>query len=205
MCDEIKITKVADDKIEVRTPYNPQFVSKIKTAGARWNAIDKAWTMHAANIDVAREILRAVYGRDDMPAVDEKLVRVRVTALQNISADRGPIVLLGRIIASARGRDSGARVGEGVAFTDGKPQSGGSVKNWTTEIPEGSVFVGADVPTTLLGELDETGWRGQKLYQYEIIDDDRDEQLRKLQARREELAAALAEIDAQIAALKGGN
>ena len=27
MCDEIKITKVADDKIEVRTPYNPQFVS----------------------------------------------------------------------------------------------------------------------------------------------------------------------------------
>ena len=41
MCDEIKITKVADDKIEVRTPYNPQFVSKIKTAGARWNAIDK--------------------------------------------------------------------------------------------------------------------------------------------------------------------
>lgn len=205
MCDEIKITKVADDKIEVRTPYNPQFVSKIKTAGARWNAIDKAWTMHAANIDVAREILRAVYGRDDMPAVDEKLVRVRVTALQNISADRGPIVLLGRIIASARGRDSGARVGEGVAFTDGKPQSGGSVKNWTTEIPEGSVFVVADVPTTLLGELDETGWRGQKLYQYEIIDDDRDEQLRKLQARREELAAALAEIDAQIAALKGGN
>lgn len=205
MCDEIKITKVADDKIEVRTPYNPQFVSKIKTAGARWNAIDKAWTMHAANIDVAREILRAVYGRDDMPAADEKLVRVRVTALQNISADRGPIVLLGRIIASARGRDSGARVGEGVAFIDGKPQSGGSVKNWTTEIPEGSVFVVADVPTTLLGELDETGWRGQKLYQYEIIDDDRDEQLRKLQARREELAAALADIDAQINVLKGGN
>ena len=199
MCDEIKITKVADDKIEVRTPYNPQFVSKIKTAGARWNAIDKAWTMHAANIDVAREI------RDDMPAADEKLVRVRVTALQNISADRGPIVLLGRIIASARGRDSGARVGEGVAFIDGKPQSGGSVKNWTTEISEGSIFVVADVPTTLLGELDETGWRGQKLYRYEIIDDDRDEQLRKLQARREELAAALADIDAQINALKGGN
>ena len=205
MCDEIKITKVADDKIEVRTPYNPQFVSKIKTAGARWNAIDKAWTMHAANIDVAREILRAVYGRDDMPAADEKLVRVRVTALQNISADRGPIVLLGRIIASARGRDSGARVGEGVAFIDGKPQGGGSVKNWTTEISEGSIFVVADVPTTLLGELDETGWRGQKLYRYEIIDDDRDEQLRKLQARREELAAALADIDAQINALKGGN
>ena len=132
-------------------------------------------------------------------------MRVRVTALQNISADRGPIVLLGRIIASARGRDSGARVGEGVAFIDGKPQSGGSVKNWTTEISEGSIFVVADVPTTLLGELDETGWRGQKLYRYEIIDDDRDEQLRKLQARREELAAALADIDAQINALKGGN
>ena len=79
------------------------------------------------------------------------------------------------------------------------------MKNWTTEISEGSIFVVADVPTTLLGELDETGWRGQKLYRYEIIDDDRDEQLRKLQARREELAAALADIDAQINALKGGN
>lgn len=205
MCDQIKIEKVAEDRIAIYTPYNPQFVSKIKAAGARWNAADKAWTMHAANIDVAREILRAVYGRDDMPAADEKLVRVRVTALQNISADRGPIVLLGRIIASARGRDSGARVGEGVAFIEGKPQSGGSVKNWTTNISEGSVFVVADVPTTLLGELDETGWRDQKLYQYEIIADDRDEQLRKLQARREELAAALADIEAQIAALKGGN
>ena len=79
------------------------------------------------------------------------------------------------------------------------------MKNWTTEISEGSIFVVADVPTTLLGELDEPGWRGQKLYRYEIIDDDRDEQLRKLQARREELAAALADIDAQINALKGGN
>ena len=53
----------------------------------------------------------------------------------------------------------------------------------------------------MLGSLDSfVDMFGEKLYQYEVLADDRDEQLRKLQARRKELADALADIDAQIAA-----
>lgn len=201
MREQIKISKVSDDKIAIFTPYNPQFVSKIRAAGARWNADERAWTMPAANIDIAREILRTVYDRDDMPQADEKLVRVKVTALQNVWCTCGPVILLGRVIASAYGRDSGARVGDGVSFVEGQPSSGGSAKNWRTEIPKGSVFVVVDAPITLLEELDAAEHDGKKVYQYEILTDDRNEQLRKLQARRKELADALAEIDAQIAAL----
>lgn len=200
MSEQIKIKKVRGDKIALYTPYNPQFVSKIKAAGARWNAEGKAWTMPAANIDIARDILREVYGHDDTPQPDEKLVRVKVTVLQSVSATCGPIVLLGRVIASAYGRDSGARVGDGVSFIEGQPRSGGSMRNWTTDIREGSVFVVVDAPSTLLSTLDAKELNGRKVYQYEILADDRDEQLRKLQARRKELADALADVDAQIAA-----
>ncbi len=204
MSEQIKIEKVGSDKIALFTPYNPQFVSKIKAAGARWNAESKAWMMAAANIDIAREILRTVYGRDDMPRADEKLVRVKVTALEDVRVTRGPVVLLGRVIASAYGRDSGARIGEGVAFIEGEPQSGGSRSNWTTEIRQGSVFIISDAPSTMLDTLDSAEQWGKKLYQYEILADDRDEQLRKLLGRRKELADALAEIDAQISALGEG-
>lgn len=201
MSEQIKISNVDDDKIAIFSPYNPQFVAKAKAAGARWNADKRAWMMPAANVDIAREILRTVYGRDDMPRADEKLVRVKVTALEDVRVTRGPIVLLGHVIASASGRDSGARIGDGVAFVYGAPQSGGSVKNWKTEISQGSVFILSDVPSTMLGSLDSfVDMFGEKLYQYEVLADDRDEQLRKLQARRKELADALADIDAQIAA-----
>ncbi len=200
MSEQIKISNVDGDRIAIFTPYNPQFVSRVKAAGARWDADKKAWMMPAANVDIAREIMRTVYGRDDMPRAGENLVRVKVTALEDVRVTRGPIVLLGHVIASAYGRDSGARIGDGVAFVHGAPQSGGSVKNWKTEISQGSVFILSDVPSTMLGALESAEQCGEKLYQYEVLADDRVEQLRKLQSRRKELADALADIDAQIAA-----
>lgn len=201
MCDKIKIVNAGDDKIEIYSPYNPDFVAKVKAAGARWNPAAKAWMMRAADADVAREILHEVYGLDNGPDAAVNLVRVRVTALQDASALRRPITLCGRVVASAYGRDSGARVGDDVSFTCKAPVSGGSVKNWRTVIPAGSVFVMGDVPENLLNELECIDSYGERVYSYEIVPDGHDEQLRKLQARREELAATLADVDAQIATL----
>ena len=135
----IKIESLENGKIALLTPYNPEFVTRIKATGARWDANSKAWQIDAANIDVARKIMREVYGQDDQATVGD-LVDVRVTIKERIIAECSPLYLFGKMVASAFSRDSGAKVAEDVCFETGMPRSAGSAKNWITVIDEGSVF-----------------------------------------------------------------
>jgi len=145
----------ANGKAQIVSPYNPEFVDKIKKLGGRWDSAAKVWTVDPRNVEVVRQAMREVYGQDDRPA---DLVSVKVTMLSSKSEGRGPVVMLGRTIASAWGRDSGARIGEGVVFVEGGADSGGSVvmlgrtiasawgRDSGARIGEGVVFVegGAD-------------------------------------------------------------
>lgn len=135
--------KEENEKIKITTPYHPIFVKKIKGAGASWSSDSKTWNMDARNIGIARKIMYQIYGRDDTPC---ELIDVKVYVKQSIIADRAAITMLGKVIASAYGRDSEAKIGEGISFEEGAPRSGGSVKNWFTKIPEGSIFTIWDVP-----------------------------------------------------------
>lgn len=94
-------------------------------------------------MEAARKIMKEVYGRDDKPT---KTVSVRVCLGKTLYEYGGPVTLFGKTIASAWGRDTGAKVGDGVAFEQGFPKSGGSVKNWVTEVPEKSIIIIHDVP-----------------------------------------------------------
>ena len=140
----MKIT-VLNGKALIETPYDKNFVTKIKTAGASWNAASRGWEMDARFIDKAREIMREVYGRDDSPISTADTVSIRVKVTAPISELLSPVTMFGRTIASAYGRDSGAKVGQGVCFDAGKADSGGSAKNWRTLIDEGSIIVIHDV------------------------------------------------------------
>jgi hypothetical protein len=131
------------NNITIDTPYNPAFVERLRAVGAKWDPACKTWRTDARNIEAVRAAMRDAYGCDDRPA---ELVSVRVTLTTGLRAWCGPITLFGRTVASASGRDSGARVGDGVCFEEGCPESGGSVKNWRTIIPAGSIFVVHDVP-----------------------------------------------------------
>lgn len=127
--------------IYIYTPYNPDFISKLKgTIKCRWDATLRCWVMQKDMIDTVRNIMTEVYGYNDL---DENQTRysVKCRAKCLISETRGPIVLFGKTIVSACGRDSGAQIEDDVEFTEGKPSSGGSVKNWTTVICEGSEFI----------------------------------------------------------------
>ena len=201
----ISITEL-DGNIFIASPYNPDFVSRIKVAGAKWDASGKTWVMDTRAIETAREILRDVYGEDDRGG---ERVTVRVTvgedALEKLQC---PVVILGRTVASAQGRDSGARIGEGVSFIRDAPSSGGSVKNWRTIVPAGSVFDLYDVPlaaaqAALDAQKEEplrhkySSYGDGVIYSIEAIAPaapatlDRD----ALTAERERLAARIAEID----------
>jgi len=145
----MKITE-SNGKISIDTPYNADFVTKIKAAGAKWNTSTKTWQMDARSIASARAIMREVYGQDDLPC---DTVSVKVTIKKDIRASRAPIVILGRTIASAKGRDTGARIGDGVCFESGKADSGGSMNNWCTIIEEGSVIILYDIAKNAVTDM----------------------------------------------------
>lgn len=185
----MKITNMGNGRIAIDSPYNPDFVKKIKAAGSRWNGA--AWETDERNIETVRSIMCQVYGRDDRPT---ETVTVKVTLSQGISEWRGPVILFGRNIASARGRDSGARVGDGVSFKAGGCDSGGSVKNWRTTIDDGSVFIIYDLPKLAVEQR--LGWEDE-YGTFEIIAPK--DPLAALKIEKEALLKRLAEIEELLA------
>lgn len=191
---KIKITNTGNGngKISIDSPYNPEFISRIKEAGGKWNPGAKTWDVDERSIEVVRTIMREVYGRDDRP---QETVTVKVTVGENIIyGDRGPIVLFGRIIASARSRDGGARVGDGISFEKGGADSGGSRKNWDTRISPESVFRIYDVPKLAVEQ--KLGWNDDYGTFEVIVPED---PLAALRTEKKALLARLAEIEELLA------
>ncbi len=184
----MKITNLGNGKIAVDTPYNPSFVSKIKKAGGKWNPGNKTWEIDERTIDTVRAIMREVYGQDDMP---QETVTVKVTiGDKNLKEWRAPVVLFGRNIASARGRDGGARVGEGVCFEKGGCDSGGSMKNWYTIVSAGSEITIYEVPRLAVEQ--KLGWKDE-YGTFEVVENG--DPLAALRAEKEALLKRLAEIE----------
>jgi hypothetical protein len=184
----VKITNIGSGKVAVESPYNPEFVSKIKKAGGRWNSSNKTWEVDERSVEAVRAIMREVYGQDDLP---QELVTVKVTVGED-SIDEwcAPVVLFGRTIASAFGRDGGARVGEGVCFEKGGCDSGGSMKNWYTIVSAGSEITIYDVPRLAVEQ--KLGWKDE-YGTFEVVE--ADDPLAALKAEKEALLERLAEIE----------
>ncbi len=184
----MKITNLENGNISIVTPYNKEFVDRIKKLGGRWNASDKAWEIDGRSIEAVRKVMREVYGRDDRP---QELVDVRVTIGKfSLYEDCGPVTLFGRIIASAFGRDSGAKVGEGVAILSGGIESGGSRKNWKTVVLPGSEIMIYDVPKLAVEER--IDW-DDRIGTFEVVE--KEDPHAALRAEKEALLSRLAEIN----------
>lgn len=178
--------EINGSKALVYTPYNKEFVSQIKGIGnARWDSAKRAWSVPAECVDQVREIMEAVYGESDISGC--RKVSVRLTFAKRIYGYCEPVTILGKTIAKAWGRDSGARPGDDVVFVSGKPESGGSAKNWTSVVPEGSVVVLHNVPEVKLSEDLPSG------VEMEIIESGANRAA--LEAEKARLLARIAEID----------
>lgn len=178
---------VENGKANLFTPYNAEFVREIKTiGGARWNSSSKCWTVPEECLDRAREIMVDIYGyADDEPA---ETVTVKLTCIGWYSELREGVTVLGKTIAQAWGRDSGAKVGDDVILLNGTIASGGSAKNWTTNVSEGAEFKLLNVSKSLFEK-----WSDTDSFKAEIISTKVDKD--KLIEEREKLLARLAEID----------
>lgn len=147
----VQIT-VSGSKLLVDSPYHPDFPSAAKKLGGKWNSASKAWSFDARDEARVRELCIATYGTDGSPATGA-LVTVRIKSLNGEQWDKGGIYFCGRCLCYATGRDSGARLGEGVVSLAGKYGSGGSVKNWVTRIESGAVFEVRDLPRAALEQV----------------------------------------------------
>lgn len=181
-------------EIAVTSPYNPRFAHKARhDLGGRWTG--SSWVFDIRNEQAVRVLVTAEYGWNE----GAELVSLRISFDAGDERCCSPIVRAGRVIASASGRDSGARLGDGVVLANGSVGSGGSMKNWLTVISEGSVIVVHDIPRKL-AEAYVGRTRGYEGERYEIVEcapakvDAHDKEA--LRSERMRLATRLAEIDA---------
>lgn len=178
------------EKIYIASPYNADFVSRIKLIGGKWEAGSRRWAIKADALEAARKAMMEVYGETDEAPAAETVTLVLEFRAEMVKA-QGPITIAGKTIAAAFGRDSGARVGDDVAFIAGAPESCGSVKNWSTCIPEGSVCEVYRVPKAVAENVIANTDAAYKAHIKGGVKIDRE----KLIAEKQALLARLAEID----------
>lgn len=177
----------------VYTPYNAEFVAKIKgIGGAKWNGSLRCWDIPSFAVDSCREIMKSVYGETDRTEEDAKYVTLRLTFNEEFRSDYcGPVAIMGKTVARAYGRDSGAKAGEDVAFVSGRPTSGGSAKNWQSIVPKDSVVILNRIPENIYKDFDIRSVPGLHIEQ--VCKETT--QKADLLAEKEKLIARLAEIE----------
>lgn len=188
-----KVTIAAkNNQIEVKAPYNPAFPKPARRLGGKW--LNELWVFDAKEESRVRELCLKVYGTDGVIGVGD-LVTVRIEFLKNFSSRKSGIFFCGRMVASAQSSYSGARVGDGIVFIHGEPESGGSYKNWCTVIPEGSIVEIRDAHRIAAKSCIKKLNSGEDC-SAEIITESIDKEA--LFAEREKLVQRIAEIDARL-------
>ncbi len=183
----MKITR-DENKISVQSPYHPDLPKAAKNIGGKWNPSDKSWSFGEQDEQRVKELYLSVYG--EWPEDDAEIAKVtlRVKVTETYSKWHSGIYLAGRCLATAFGRDSGARLGNSVIVIDGDGfDSGGSVKNWRTVVKEGTIFELRDIPVSKIEEAKEVYWAEVSV----IGDIDKDQ----LRAEKERLLARIEEIN----------
>lgn len=183
---EIKLT-VVDDKVKVVTPYNKEFVNKARNLRGNWK--DGAWWFDDSIIEYVSDVMNEIFGTTgEIPFENCTLL------VKNFSdfGNRTSVVLFGRTIARAFGRDSGAKLGDGIIFIDGKYNSGGSVKNWGTVVDNATFEIhNFPLPMTEREDVQEAikaGWCEIKLS--------------KKKRKREEIEAEILQLKEKISLLE---
>ena len=178
--------QIIDDKVKVTTPYNADFVAKCRNFRGKWEPKEKAWYFDDTLIDHVRETLMEFFGTTGEVPYENCTLQV-----DNFDAScmTGPVILFGRIIAKAFGRDSGAKLGDDIVLLSGTIDSSGSVKNWSTIVNKATLHIkNFPLPGTELPEVKaaiEEGW-------VKVI---RSTKKRPEAEIRAEIAALLARVD----------
>lgn len=185
------------EQLHVRSPYNKVFVAGARNLGGQWAEPD--WVFDPRNERLVRELCQRVYGTDGESVPDT--VSVEIEWSEKDHEDQAGFVCCGRVIAAASGRDSGAKLGAGVVVLNGRFNSGGSMKNWTTTCEGGTKVLLHDIPRGLLTEYIERQQEDAPWRTYTVIEPAPSAHAGKRQALLDEqtrLTTRLAEIEREL-------
>lgn len=186
--ENIKIV-INENEAHLYTPYNSDFVKKIKgIGGSRWESSERYWIIPSYAVDEAREIMRQIYGCDDRIEETKETVKLKIKVVEKLFSTQDDVNMFGRCLCHASGRDSEAKAGTGVIYVNGGPKSGGSVKNWCSVVPAGSEIVLPNVSKALYD-----AYVADERIKVEIVPECPSRE--KLLAEKEQLLARIASID----------
>jgi hypothetical protein len=167
---EVKRTK---KKVKVVSDYNKTWVEKARQLGGKWSG--GAWNFDIREEPAVRDACMEIFGCFDEPVKDVVTVILRGDDRSQIWASKTSLSLFGKMIARGFGRDSGAKLGDGVSVRKGRIDTGGSVKNWTVETKGEYEIVIRDVPRVLVeGQIKELNDHGRKPVEVEIQEQEND-------------------------------
>lgn len=141
--------KEEDGIVTLSHRYNKKLVKKCNELGGKWDSSLRVWVFPEIVEDKVEE-LDYLY--------NSNVVDIEITALEDIYNGQDSVYFLGYPIAKATGRDSGATICDDISMIQGKVLSGGSSKNWSTEIKKGSIFR-LRVSTNLLDDYTSEEWK----------------------------------------------
>lgn len=123
-----------DGKIYVYSPFKSDAPKAFRNAGGEWK--ENAWIFPDADQDIVDSVCKSIYGVTGR----ESTAKAQIIVKDDISIYGESVIFAGFALSIARGRDSGARTGDGVKLMSGNIGSGGSVKNWTSRVEGGTIF-----------------------------------------------------------------
>jgi hypothetical protein len=129
---------IAGNTIEYYTPYNPKITFRCRHLKGKWDGLKGAWILN--NDKDIKEALNSLTKDTFGFGLNSKTATAYISFSEDVESKKSPYVVGGHVLSSARGRDTGARVGEDTLLLDGCVDSGGSFKNWTSTIKSGSKF-----------------------------------------------------------------
>lgn len=184
---------VEDGEAQITTPYNPDFVSRIKNAGGKWNNNKKVWEVAEDDVEYARSIMRDVYGRDD--SEPGEMVDVQLTFKYEYGATCEPYVVLGKVVSRAYGRDGYAHGGDDVRFIKGGPIASGSSRNWKSAVEAGSVVILKNVPKRMSEQYSPDKDISVKIIQHKTTKENLLKQKKKLEEQLKSVNEQLKEYE----------
>lgn len=186
----VKLIKSATH-VCVDSPYHPDFPTRAKKLGGKWEPASRRWCFDIRDVDRVAGMCRDIFGTDGESPETLETITVRLTC-KGTSASASGIYFAGRSVCYATGRDSGAKLSEGVILLSGRVKSGGSMKNWTTEITAGTVLEIRDIPLAAVKANTDNDW------DIVILPEHLDPKI-ALEAEKVRLLARLAEIETELA------
>lgn len=182
--------EVINGTLIVNSEYNSDFVEGARKLNGRWSG--GAWHFDPRVREEVEALCLRCYGQN---STVNDLVNIHVEFTETKSVRCGPISINGRTLARAMGRDSGAKLGDGVVIVEGKIGSGGSAKNWETYVGKGTKMRIFDFPRAAAENLiaNPPSRMIATIEAPEVIID-----TAALEEERDRLLARLAEIEALI-------